>query len=535
MQSCRFVLVLLATLWVSPSTQASAKKPVAKATQETLRISKAVDAILASEPNAARAFWGVQIFSLDTGSPIYSLNQDRLFTPASNAKLFTTVSALTLLGPEFRTRTTVESSGNIVNGELTGDLILVGRGDPNLSGRVLPYALKTERSTPHLRLLEELADEVLRKGVRVVDGDVVADDSYFAWERFGEGWSQDDLLWEYGAPVSALTLNDNVFFLTIVPGDKAGDPAKIKLDPDIAYYDIDNRVVTAAAASGARKISIDRQPGSKTLTLWGTIPMDDTGYNEALAINDPAEYAAQAFRGMLEARGVKIIGKQRAQHLSPASALPAHLDATVLGGGVNEPLRNILVERRSAALIDDVRVINKVSQNLHAELTLRLLGHEKGTTNTTEAALEAEKGVLAQAGLMPAEYFLVDGSGLSREDLVSPAAVVKLLVYAADQPWAPAFRDSLPLAGTDGSLADRFKKGAAFGRLEAKTGTLGHVNALSGYAQTLGGKHIAFSLLVNNHMLTSKGAQALMDQIMEAVVNDLPAVKIGRKRRAARH
>jgi serine-type D-Ala-D-Ala carboxypeptidase/endopeptidase (penicillin-binding protein 4) len=540
MSSRRAVFLLFLTLTLSSAAHAFAAKAAAarsaKPPTATARLTKAVNAILAGDPNAARAFWGMHIYSLDRAMPLYSMNADRLFTPASNTKLFTTIAALTLLGPDHRTRTTVESSGSIVDGHLTGDLILVGRGDPNLSGRVLPYSLKTQRTTPHLKLLEDFADAIVRKGVKVIDGDVIGDDSYFAWEPLGEGWSQDDLLWEYGAPVSALTVNDNVFFLTILPGEKQGDTARVRLDPDVSYYDIDDRVVTDGLG-GAAHISINRHPGSKTLTLWGSIPLDwVNGYNEALAIEDPAEYAAQAFRAMLEARGVRIAGKQRAQHLSPAS-VPEKANAVALGGGIPAapvvPVRNVLAERDSAPLMDDVRVINKVSQNLHAELALRLLGQAKGANNTTDSALDAEKQVLTQAGLVPEEYFFADGSGLSRQDLVSPAAIVKILRFAAAQPWAAQFQDSLPVAGLDGSLADRFDKSPAKLRVLAKTGTLGHVNALSGYARTLRGENIAFSLMVNNHKLTSKGAQELMDRVVEAMVNDLPPAQ-GRKKRATR-
>ena len=138
----------------------------------------------------ARGFWGIEVVSLSTGKVLYASDADKLFTPASNTKLFTTAAAMALIGPDYTFHTTVETNGTLdTHGRLTGDLVLVGRGDPNLSGRELPYALHTERNDHPIRVLEQLADTLAQKGVKYVDGDIVADDSYFAFERYGEGWT----------------------------------------------------------------------------------------------------------------------------------------------------------------------------------------------------------------------------------------------------------------------------------------------------------------------------------------------------------
>jgi D-alanyl-D-alanine carboxypeptidase/D-alanyl-D-alanine-endopeptidase (penicillin-binding protein 4) len=516
------------------------------------KVAKKIDELL-SAPDAARGFWGINVVSLATGQTIYEQNADKLFTPASNAKLFTTAAALATLGPDYRYHTTVETTGLIdKQGRLSGDLILVGRGDPNLSGRVLPYNRKTERTTPHLKMLEDLADQVVQRGVKRVDGDIIGDDTFYAFERFGTGWSQDDLMWEYGAPVSALTVNDNTIFISVLPGATVGEKAVVTLDPDSTYYDIDNRITTAPAGSGPRKISMDRQPGSRQLMLWGTIPLGDSGDSDALAIEDPADFAAQVFRTMLEKRGVIVGGNQRSTHaylatLTPSATPPTQLVALgsapagaaapaaapvasadsriapVVPKSLEMP-RTVLASRESAPIVDDLRVINKVSQNLHAELTLRLLGHEKGTAPTLEASLEVLKSVLTQAGIQPEEYAFFDGSGLSRQDLVTPRAVVKLLQFA-DSPitaarWRDVFRSMLPVAGEDGTLSERMKGTVAQDHVWAKTGSLGHVNALSGYAETTRGEPLVFSIICNNHKLTGRGATKIMDQIMEVLVDD---------------
>src|SRR5437868_8105984 len=192
------------------------------AAAESKSLSKDIDRLL-SDPQMARGFWGIEIIDLVSGKTLYKRNDDKLFTPASNAKLFTTAAALALIGPEYRFRTTLETAATLDRyGRLNGDLLLVGHGDPNLSGRELPYDLRTQRNDHPIQALEALADALVQKGVKYVDGDIVADDSYFAFERYGEGWSQDDLVWADGAPVSALTINDNVVFVNILPADRPG-------------------------------------------------------------------------------------------------------------------------------------------------------------------------------------------------------------------------------------------------------------------------------------------------------------------------
>src|SRR6202163_4877108 len=395
-------------------------------------------------PDLARGFWGIEVVSLSTGKTLCSQNADKLFTPASNTKLFTTAAALALIGPDYSSRTTVETSGVLDKyGRLTGDLVLVGRGDPNLSGRELPYNLRTARNDHPIQALEQLADALVQKGVKYVDGNIIADDSYFAFERYGEGWSQDDLVLADGAPVSALTINDNVVFVNILPADRAGERAFVSITPFADYYRIDNRIITTPAGTG-RKIFINREPGSTSLTLWGNVPLDDAGANEALAIEDPAEFAAALFHQLLEKRGIAVYGKQKTRHTELSSLSTLTVTASAAARVADEPSRAfqnqplVLASYQSKPLIEDVRVINKVSQNLHAEILLRLLGREKGTAGTVEGGLEVLRGFLNQAGITGDQYAFYDGSGLSRQNLVTPQAVIQLLRYADSQPWGPS-------------------------------------------------------------------------------------------------
>ena len=499
----------------------------AKYGHELKALSGRIEKIL-SQPDVARGFWGIEAVDLATGETLYTMNADKLFTPASNTKLFTTSAALAVIGPDYRFRTTVETNGSVDKyGRLNGDVVVVGRGDPNLSGRTLPYNLHTERADSPVRVLELLADQLVRRGVKFVDGDVVGDDSYFAFERYGEGWAQDDMSREWGAPVSALTINDNVLFVNVLPGDRSGDRAFINISPFPDYYRLDNRIMTTPAGTGPRSVTIGREPGANTLTLWGNMPVDDPGFHESLAIEDPAQFTAELFRNLLERRGIVVYGRARAKHLELANLSTFSVTATAPAGGGDIPRTTrpaiaglVLADYQSQPLMMDLRVVNKVSQNLHAELMLRLLGREKGSAGTIEAGSEVVRGFLSQADIRSDEYVFFDGSGLSRQNLVTPHAIVKLLLYDNRQPWGAQFADTLPVAGIDGSLAERFRGTAAQSRVHGKTGSLGHVNSLSGYATTVSGQRIAFSIMANNHNLTSKVALQTIDQIVLALIDD---------------
>jgi D-alanyl-D-alanine carboxypeptidase/D-alanyl-D-alanine-endopeptidase (penicillin-binding protein 4) len=566
-RSFRASVALSLMLCLAASSEAgvaAAKKPPKK------DLAKEITAVI-TQPPLDRAHWGIDVVELETGKTLYAQNAEQLFLPASNTKLFTTAAALAIAGPEYRFRTTVEAEGRIDgHGRLLGDLAIIGRGDPNISGRALPYALKTQRTPPHTQILEEMADQVANSGLKIVDGDLIGDDAYYAFERYAEGWAVDDVQWVDGAPVSALTFNDNVVFVNILPGEQPGEKALITVEPETGYYELDNRVVTSAAGV-TKRIGIHRDPGSKKIVLWGSLPLGDAGMKEPLAIEDPAEFVAQLFRTLLERRGITIRGKARARHgegaqffdpippplklpapgidnpaasfpsanqappppAAQAGATPQNSPSTPLSSTpaqrapeADYPSTNkVLAEHFSAPLLDDIRVTNKTSQNLHAELALRLAGKLRGAGGSFEGGIAAVRQFLLQAGLKEDEFTFLDGSGLSRRDLVTPAAAVQLLIYAARQPWGAAFEESLPVSGVDGSLADRFQNTPAAGLIHAKTGSLSHVNALSGYGQTQTGKRFVFSIFCNNHNLPGSKALAAIDAVMQLLVQDEKAKK----------
>jgi serine-type D-Ala-D-Ala carboxypeptidase/endopeptidase (penicillin-binding protein 4) len=516
-------LVAVAQTPRPPATSVRSEIAAAKAKSseraDVVRFRKRVEAALNST-GADKGAWGVLVTDAATGGVVYALHPDSYFAPASDAKLFTTALALAALGPDFRVRTLIGTSGTLgSDGVLNGDLILIGGGDANLSNRKFPYEKKVERDGPPEKALAELADAVAAHGVKQIAGDVIADDTLFALERFPSGWTIDDMVWSYGAAVSAITINDNTFTLEVRPGGKEGDPAALALEPALDFYIIQNAVRTVASGS-EEKLAISREPGSRTFRLSGAIPRGAEPRKLLLAIEEPAEYAATLLAQLLEARGVQIHGAVRARHAAGASSPdPPSTPPT------------ILAERTSPPLAEDVLLTNKMSLNLHAELLLRLASYQKTGASTTEDALKFAAEFFTKAGIADGDVVMSDASGLSRKDLVTPRAVVQILRYAATQPWGEVYRSSLPVAGEDGTLSDRMKNTAAVGRLFAKTGTVEHVHTLSGYATSVRGAHLIFSILENNDHLHAQGANAAIDAIAMAMVEELGPAEVTKLRK----
>ena len=486
---------------------AAQRKPPERA--DVARFSQRVDtALSASGPD--KGFWGVLITDALTGEILYARNAGNYFTPASDAKLFTTALALATLGPEYRVRTTISTTGTLdANGVLNGDLVLTGRGDANLSNRKFPYEKKIERDGSPEKALAALADAVAAGGVKEIAGGIVADDSLFQLERFPSGWTVDDMLWSYGAAVSAIAVNDNTFTVDLRAGEREGDAATFTVEPAGDFYTIENSVRTSARGS-EEKPAVVREPGSRLIRLSGSLPVGAQPRHLTIAIEEPAEYAAALLARLLEARGVQIHGATRARH----SGDPALT-------GANGSTETILAERTSEPLAEEIRHVNKNSLNLHAELLLLLAAHEKSGTTTREDAVKFAADFYKAAGIADGDVVLTDGSGLSRRDLVTPRAIVQLLNYAATQTWGEIYRSSLPVAGEDGTLSDRMKNTAAAGRIFAKTGTVEHVVALSGYATTTRGAQLIFSILGNNNSLHAQTADAVLDAIAVAMIEEL--------------
>jgi len=482
------------------------KKPSPLSKKGAAKFSARAEELLGAAP-VSKGEWGMLIMDAESGETLYEQNADRYFVPASNMKLFTSALALAKLGPEFRFHTTLETRGTISSdGVLNGDLTLVGRGDPNLSNRKFPYELKEEFDGPQEKALVELADALAAKGVKEISGDVVGDDSYFPRERYPSGWEIGDIVWEYGAAISAIVVDDNTVALTLTPGEQPGNPVQAALSPATPDFIVENDVTTSSADVKS-DLTLTREPGANFVVVKGTLPAKSTPRKLILAVQEPALHAAAFLKRMLEERGVKVAGVARAQH---ASAEPG------------DPV--VLAEHVSVPLGDAVKLINKISQNLHTEMLLRTVARQSGSWVTTDDLMKVPADFYALAGIAPSDVVQTDASGLSRHDLVTPRAIVTLLEYAQKQPWFEPYYASLPVAGQDGTLEDRMKNTPAAGRIHAKTGSVEHVRTLSGFAETPGGRRLIFSFLSNNQGGKSHEAADALTGLCVAMLEEFNTV-----------
>jgi serine-type D-Ala-D-Ala carboxypeptidase/endopeptidase (penicillin-binding protein 4) len=514
-------------------------------------------AAMVAEPAVARAHWGVIVTELD-GTPIYGLNEGQLFQPASNAKLFTTAAAMALLGPHQRFTTRVEY-GSVGDKAKTveGDVVIIGAGDANLNDREFPYRTPSEQKSapshavPPLRYLTEFADQIAATGVKRVKGDIVGDDTVFPWEPYPQDWSIDDMVWGYGAPVSGLSVEDNQIQVTVRPGRTTKEKPDVEWQAGIpAYYRLDVSGLSTGIAKSGSHVQMDREPGSKVLRVYGSIAVDSEPDSEHVAIEDPAEFAAFALRGLLEARGIRVDGTAKAKHRVVAKGvgfleesrqslpkLPMAIStglSSLLSGAVScQDACPVILQHTSPEVQEDIVLTNKVSQNLHAELLLHHLGKiygevyaggDGGVDGSTAEGVRVVRQFLVNAGIDKNDFVFYDGSGLSGHDLVTPWATAKLLSYAAHdpktgapQPWFPAWKASLPVGGEDGTLASRFAKAPLRDHLFAKTGTLGEARALSGYLECASGRTVIFSIMVGNHAPGTSADRDVMDRIVGAI------------------
>jgi D-alanyl-D-alanine carboxypeptidase/D-alanyl-D-alanine-endopeptidase (penicillin-binding protein 4) len=446
---------------------------------------------IVGRPAFAPAFWGIEVRSLKSGKVLYSRNAEKNFRPASTLKLVTTTAALDALGPGARVRTTVETAARIDGlGRVVGDVYLVGRGDPSLGGR-----FSEGRATA---ALEELAEGLRAAGVRRVEGRLVGHEGEFTGDRRGEDWGWEDLVWWYGAEVSALSFNDGSVHLTAAPGERVGDPVVLDRVPLSSYYQVVSTATTSPAGFKS-DLTLVREPGSNRVRLSGTHPLGEKPWEGWVALEDPARYAATVFGEVLEARGVRVTGPI----VTSSDPLPAGL--------------RVLAVRESPPLAELLKRINKESHNLHTEMLLRLLGARVKGEGSVAAGHEAVRAFLGRIGVRSEAWSLQDGSGLSRSDVLDPHGLAGLLVAMDRHAHRAAFRESLAVAGADGTLKSRLRGTPAGGRVRAKTGTLRGAHALAGYVDRADGARLAFAIVVNNHTAPGGEAMAAIDDVVVAL------------------
>ncbi len=444
--------------------------------------------------------WGIRIESLDRNQVLFENGSYQLFTPASNMKLYTTATALVRLGPEYRARTSLYAlAGPNEAGIVQGDLVLYGRGAVDLRSAASPDGVPGS--------FDQLADQLRREGVRQVRGNILADESYFAGPRLGIGWEWDDLQWPSAAEVSALSVDDNLVEISVTPNEGLDQPAVVSAKSDSGLLHITNRVTTSRADVAA-SVGLHRGLEDNEFEIWGTVPWRGDTVKLRAAAHDPALFAGDMLAAALRRQRIDVTG--RLLRLSAADRKDHPLDLSQW---------KELAHLEAPPLSEVIRGVNKPSQNLHAEILLRTLGavlrHEGSDRMGLDVAIEFLKEIDAPIQSIA----LRDGSGLSRQNLISPALTVALLRFMDHHAQRQIFFDSLPVAGVDGTLRNRMIASRAQQNVHAKTGTLIFTSALSGYLTSGRGEHLVFSIMVNNQTAPLSIAINAIDEICMLLAN----------------
>jgi D-alanyl-D-alanine carboxypeptidase/D-alanyl-D-alanine-endopeptidase (penicillin-binding protein 4) len=455
-----------------------------------------------SRTNFASAFWGVKVVSLDTGKTLFETNAQKLFTPASNTKLYTVALALDRLGPDYRIKTSLYAKSRPdAAGTLAGDLMVYGRGDPVINARL--------HGGDVFKALDPLASALTNAGVRRVAGDLVGDASFLRGPEFGSGWQWDDQEYPYGAEISALTINDNTLQLSVKPAADPGLPGRLLVSPSPSFLVLSNRTWTVAK-DAARSIRVYRVPGENLTYVSGQMPVENHGYLTDVTLHNPAALFVTLFKEALARRGIAVDGQVRTSTWLDRQADSIEWDQWIeLGACESPPVRDL------------AREVLKPSQNLYADLLLAQVGEKRRVADTPADRTSEALGIrelnqfLSQAGVRRGDVQFNEGSGLSRDNLTTPNATAALLRFMSHHPAGAIYAEALPVAGVDGTLEDRMKATAATGNLRAKTGTLRWANSLSGYVTTAAGEHLAFSLMLNRYFNTDpeRPARAELDAI----------------------
>ena len=481
-----------AAVQVNPDPPAAAPPSEPAIADESRRpdpdLARKIDALLDSK-RYRRASWGVDVRYVDGGAVLYSRDPLKYFIPASNMKVFTTAAVLDRLGPDFRFETRLGYEGQLQgNGVLIGDLVLIGGGDPGLANKLGSGSI--------FQHLDTMAREVERAGIRLIQGDVIGDDSFFSYAPHGRGWNKKDLEYHYAPRVSALSFYDNLLNLVARPGRRTGQPIRLASYPSNSLFQLVNMGTTVADGPQATGY-LFRSLGNHKAVIGGRIPVSSPGWTRRITMEDPALYTATLLRDRLRKRGIRLAGSVRSRHTAPADGVETQ----------------IIYVHESPPLIQVIFRVNRESHNLYAEILLRTLGAVVKGRGSDSGGLEVVYELLREAGVPLRLTDLQDGSGLSEQNLITPRAQSLLLRHVAGKSFFPFFLGSLPVAGRNGTLSGRMGGTPAANRVFAKTGTLSNAITLGGYVQSRSSELLAFSILVNDHRFGHWNARRGIDQI----------------------
>ena len=439
-------------------------------------------------PEFSNAHWGILVVDPERRDTLYSRNAGKLFMPASNMKILTSATALTQLGPDYRYRTSFAARGPVSGGTLTGDLVVVGRGDPSVSDHMLRDAMLPLRA---------MADSIVARGIHHVTGRVAAVGDRFPGSELGFGWSYDDFEDSYSAPIDELLFNEGFSELHVRAGERPGDPVTVVVRPARSTPRVRISATTVAVAAGdsarrrANTLVARKDSTSWDVILTGTLGVRDTAVIEVTHHNVDDAYLA-AVREALTDRGVSFDDQ-------PTDTL-ARVDT--LATLTSPPLSEIL------------KALMKPSQNQIAEMLFRTIALEKvGAGRPDSARAIVERQIASWGAAVPLEAVVRDGSGLSRYDYISPQTVVRILDAMRKSPSFSVYYDALPIAGIDGTIRNRMKGTPAENNVHAKTGSVAQSRSLSGYVTTADRHMLIFSFLSNNWTVPIRSVERVQDAI----------------------
>jgi D-alanyl-D-alanine carboxypeptidase/D-alanyl-D-alanine-endopeptidase (penicillin-binding protein 4) len=450
---------------------------------ERSAVAKQLDQLF-DAPAWHNAQWGVQVVDLDTSEVLYQRQAEKAFIPASNLKLYTTAAALKTLGANYRYETKIYVNGPVKNGVLRGDVVVVGSGDPSISGRYNP-------DLPTTAILTQWSKAVRDAGIRRIEGAIIGDDDCFDDRPRAGTWQLDYYQEWYAAESSGLAMNENCWDVTILPGRAVGAPARVTPALATRYVTFKNEIVTTAPGNAPTEdldIEIQRPLDGNDVTLRGFIPVNHAPYKLWGSVHNGTLWTVTLFRDELERQGVRVRdGARDVDEFKDKEKRLRRSAWRLIHTHVSPPMWQLLA------------IVNKPSQNFYADQFLKTIGYVKYHEGSFQAGERVVREMLTAARVDTTSLRMLDGSGLSRQDLVEPRMTVGLLAFMAWQPEGRVYYESLPIAGVDGTLRKRMKGTPAQGHVHAKTGYIGRVRCLSGYATTREKHRLAFSMMVNNY------------------------------------